>query len=447
MRRGKFSAQSCQTQQKTTGSRTFFRRAFWVWIGVTTIVGMVSSYYNCKTLDRITAIGRDRRRLERVQPPGQTSSSDRQQELSGKPLFILHVGPAKTATTTLQCHFGTHLPELEKDNIHYIGHFYPHKYCGVQNYDRVPNLVRGDLFGSCIRCEQEQHCNCTNAWNNFEKAIALPYLRNQTVLMSDEMFAQYLQEGEQMDTLVKQLSKWNVRILYTYRRLHQIFPSAYGQVYDPDAYESMKPWPTQGGDKIPSLNEYFLRSFRHRIKELTRVRNQWDKYFPGSLRVANIHTKDERGFVNHFVCEMMPEAQELCRVGTEAAGAKSNSGESKALPHWDRIAVAAFEKGWIKDSVDRPTARKAVEEFAKSIGLSTLNDFKLDCLSAENTELLFNQSSTFEEESIPRLFASAEGQNDLRMDFSNIGRKFCSVDVEATLQDRREEWMRLFSSL
>ena len=38
-----------------------------------------------------------------------------------RPLFLLHVGPSKTGTTTIQYFAGQHKDLLEEDNIYYLG--------------------------------------------------------------------------------------------------------------------------------------------------------------------------------------------------------------------------------------------------------------------------------------------------------------------------------------
>lgn len=392
----------------------------------------------------------------------QTQTKVHVQEKNDKPLFILHVGPAKTATTAIQCHLGTHLTELEQDNIHYIGHFYPPGYCGVRSSDPsndrkpVSKFVRDEMFRSCIKCVDESDCNCTRVWDQFDDLIKPAYAKNQTVMMSDEMFSQYLRPGETMDALVRHLGKWNVRVLYTYRRFYQIFPSSYAQQFDPDT-DRLKEWPDHGGVTIPSISEYYFTGYNHRHEGLRQIVDQWETAFPGSVQIANMNTADERGFINHFVCEHIPEASRLCRVGSDktarSAGEKSaskggNTAVDKTHPDWDRISMEAYRRGWIDSArIARRDASQAVKKYTQSIGLLTMKDFDMECISPEAQEALWNDSLSWEQELMPELLAMEKEQEELKLDFEKQAKKFCSVDVEKTLAKHPEEWKQFFASL
>eukprot|EP00591_Stephanopyxis_turris_P007511 CAMPEP_0195510774 /NCGR_PEP_ID=MMETSP0794_2-20130614/3323_1 /TAXON_ID=515487 /ORGANISM="Stephanopyxis turris, Strain CCMP 815" /LENGTH=65 /DNA_ID=CAMNT_0040638261 /DNA_START=528 /DNA_END=722 /DNA_ORIENTATION=- len=61
-----------------------------------------------------------------------------------------------------------------------------------------------------------------------------------------------------------------------------------------------------------------------------------------------------------------------------------NNGSDKAYRiHIDRIATAAYERGWIQN-MTRSVARGSIEKHMNDLGItSPINDFPLDCLTLE----------------------------------------------------------------
>jgi hypothetical protein len=406
-----------------------------------------------------------------------------------QPLFILHIGPYKTATTSLQCYFSAHTAALQHDGIHYVGNVPGDVMCGsgaggdeppvndqtttAIQQDRPSSLTRPVLFRYCLDpiCQTDppvEQCDCSRAYEIFHNRTNIHFANNETILISEEMFSSV----EHLDEFVTQMRHWPIRVVFTYRRLYEGLPSAYYQIYDtygssPRAHTTLRQWPDEGGLLIPTVDEYLGKKWADVNYSPSAKWQRWMKqsHFH-DITIANMHGANEHAFLHYFVCDILHEAKELCRLmSTSSDETIVNTAASKQHLHWDHLAVAAYQKGWInggtknnQDSngdnctaattttVSRVAAREALQRYYNSIGLYKVGDFNTTCVSETNMDMLLNRSLQYEYETLPDFFHSALGEPILRSDFtkSRSKTKFCSIDVEATLGQHHDEWWRDF---
>lgn len=97
-------------------------------------------------------------------------------------------------------------------------------------------------------------------------------------------------------------------------------------------------------------------------------------------------------------------------------------------------------------TVSRAAAREALQRHYNGLGMSKLIDFNVTCHSPRNQELLLNRSLIYEYETVPKFFRSELGESQMRSDFAkdSFSANFCSIDVNATLAQRSDEWWREF---
>lgn len=378
-------------------------------------------------------------------------------ERTGKPLFILHIGPPKTGTTTLQCELGAKFPQLLQENFHYLGFYYP-PLCGLPEDHDVggfSDATRAVLL-HCYSDHALEGCDLDNdleeQWREFEK-ILLSH-KEHNVIMSDEMFHHHFEEKD-----VKRMAKilnphWDVRILYTYRHFYSFVPSLYQQVNDPYAIEpgmafahEKTIWPSEGGYKIVSFrdgNHFKVDA------EMTRF-NLWTDSF-NWVQVFNMeNTKGD--YLPDFICTMIPESKVLCQDAKkeDASKHKDNDSSSKFL-HFDMLAVEAHEQGLLKNTKKtRPQVRDAVQEFCKSKDWS-FQHFPLDCLSQPELES-FLQESLDQAHILQPYFANPRDSSEPSIDQEIVSgfqsyrekKKFCSVNTKRTLEEH--PWRQFFLNL
>jgi hypothetical protein len=412
-----------------------------------------------------------------------------------QPLFILHIGPYKTATTSLQCYFSAHTAALQQDGIHYVGNVPGDVMCGSSSghdeppvndqtttaiqQDRPSSLTRPVLFRYCLDpiCQSDppaEQCDCSHAYEIFHNRTNIYHANNETILISEEMFSSV----EDLEEFVTQMRHWPIRVVFTYRRLYEGLPSAYYQIYDtygsnPRAKTTLRQWPDQGGLVIPTVDEYLGRKWADPSYSPSAKWQRWMKqsHFH-DVTIANMHGPNEHAFLHYFVCDILHEAKELCRLmsstSTDEETMFVNTAASKQHLHWDHLAVAAYQKGWIaggsssssgtnnKDNINctaatttpvsRVAAREALQRYYNSFGLYKVGDFNTTCVSETNMDKLLNRSLQYEYETLPDFFHSALGEPILRSDFakSRSKTKFCSIDVDAALGQHHDEWWRDF---
>jgi hypothetical protein len=376
-----------------------------------------------------------------------------------KPLFILHIGPPKTGTTTLQCELGLKYRTMTEENFYYLGTWYP-PLCGLpQNYtiDGFSDATRPVLLHCYAKhaksgCDLEHHLD--QEWKKFAD-ILHPH-KKHNVIMSDEMFHHHFQR-EDVERLAKLLlPHWNVRILFTYRHFYQAVPSMYHQLNDPyaiqpgmaHAYEKTI-WPADGGYKIQS----FQRANYFKIdREMERFQF-WVDYFPQAVHVFKMNVGGN--FLQEFLCTMMPEVKSLCMSSNDPKGeptkeesSKENDSSSKYL-RYDMLAVQAQEEGLLDHTeLGRITVRDAVQRYCEDKGWTDIEVFPLECLD-EPLKEIFLQQSLKQARIMQPYFVSPpiDVESEIRAGFAKFEaqHKFCSVDVKQALEEG--DWRLFFQTL
>lgn len=376
-----------------------------------------------------------------------------------KPIFILHIGPPKTGTTTLQCELGLKYRTMTEENFYYLGTWYPplcglarnHTNDGFSDATR-PVLLRCYAEHSNSGCDLEQHLD--QQWKEF--ADILQTHKKHNVIMSDEMFHHHFQQ-EDVERLAKLLlPHWNVRILFTYRHFYQAVPSMYHQLNDPyaihpgmaHAYEKTI-WPADGGFKIRS----FQRDSHFEIDNEMERFQFWVDYFPQAVNVFNMNGGG--AYLQEFLCTMMPEVKSLCMSSNDPKGEltkeesrKDNDSSSKYL-RYDMLAVQAQEEGLLDHTeLGRNTVRDAVQRHCENKGWTDIKDFPLECLD-EPLKKTFLQQSLKQARLMEPYFVNPpiDVQSEIRAGFAKfeVQHEFCSVDAKQALEE--EDWRLFFQTL
>lgn len=170
------------------------------------------------------------------------------------PIFIFHVGPTKTGTTTIQAA----LDILDKQGI-----------LAKDNFVNIPrNII--PLIEPCIKRLSFKRCfkSCQNQVKASDLCL---HYRNV-----DEMFSKALENRQnvvysyeggisfEMKPAFQELLKgFDVKPIVTYRRYYQWLPSAYNSRYKPDKTrvkrKQLNRWPgAEGGETIPTLENLLL---------------------------------------------------------------------------------------------------------------------------------------------------------------------------------------------
>lgn len=374
-----------------------------------------------------------------------------------KPLFVLHIGPPKTGTTTLQCELGLKYPDLLQENFYYLGTYYA-PLCGLPMSHRIEGFsdATRPVLLHCYAPHTREGCDLDKQWQDF--ANILESHKEHNIIMSDEMFHHHFAQ-EDVERFAKLLKPhWDVRIIYTYRHFYSSLPSMYHQLNDPYAtnpgmaYAVEKTiWPENGGYKIRSFRESNYFYIEH---EMTRF-FYWVIAF-GDVSVFNMHNTNGVDYLPAFLCTMIPEATSLCSPSqpalvepAESAAHNDNSSASKYL-RYDMLAVAAHELGLLEHTIlSREMVRDAVEEYCEAKKWTNIDDFPLDCLSNAEMDSFFEESLRQASMLSPYFTNPQEDsiQDEIRSGFQEFRnkKKFCSINAERALEE--EHWRHFFLSM
>jgi hypothetical protein len=363
-----------------------------------------------------------------------------------KPSFVFHVGPPKTATTTLQLELTNFRETLKEDNYWFLGTSSDDKYDPLMEFllDRKCMLQVNKLRS------QGSYDDMPPCWQSFLTRLEQLHAQNRNIIMSEEWFSIQFAEYEGVGrtsvdwaVLKDALRDWNVLIVVGYRHLFDIMPSAKQQWdrYYPHI-KALNDWPPQGRTlqplfpgvlEDPHLGEDYVPQNSH----LQGVK-QWSytdylletigPYFP--MKILDIH---KEGTVRtNFMCEILPHAPRSCslsiRRDRETPETRSNAEQSL---FYDALVTAAAAKGWIR--TERHT-RRATALQLRAHWEDTLQhkpqDLEQICPPDHELEILLAKSLAKERKIMPHL---SEDDHRKAFEVAKKKKKFCWVDTERAL--------------
>lgn len=355
-----------------------------------------------------------------------------------KPVLVLHIGPQKTGSSTLQSAWDILSAELDQDDYIY-SHISPEK----RDFDC--NVGR---WGGFINCK---------ASDNLRSFIEETHHAGRNLLLSDEnldeRFAQPLRDA--IDD-----SKWQVTVVVTYRRIHEWLVSWYNQInkttnvdangnvlIDNDGFPYRQEhihWPDKGGVHIPGFSSWY-QDFTHNWESSEFVEKHRSVEFHhlytplfDDVVVYNMHQDGD--LVTNFMCDVIPRADHTCLHLTTNKIQLPTVNPSVDLDN-DILAVYAYDHGYVDKSLSRREVVNAVGKYVKQHDKTIprachpgISKQIYDWLLASEKELFINEWSSKREDELADSFKA----------FFEKG-KLCDVDVEEALQD--QDWVEFFESL
>jgi hypothetical protein len=376
-----------------------------------------------------------------------------------KPVFIMHIGPRKTGTTTIQCS----LPKLllEEDGFLFLGKV-SDCYILYKELQKKKDFINiDDLSYFFIKhfSNNETYCDdtClqTLRTEHFSRKLIQVLdnakQRGLDVVMSDEG---YMDQLAGIPAFREVLKGWHVKVVGVYRRYYQWVPSSYNSKHKPlwkrKDRAALHQWPgVEKGETIPTLSNVLAGTLAEDDRKapwgefvLEKIHTMASIY--PDVTVINMH--DPNGLLHKFVCDVM-QANHSCKA-LQGNGFLSKSRNPSRPLHHDRIAVAAYKAGLFNRSFDRTNVRKAIRKRDQvDLGNDSISGYPLVCLSPTQQAELLDQSLRYERQLFPEFFKSPEGEESLRADFASSKRQLalCNVDAEQVVQD--QAWQDFFRTL
>lgn len=374
-----------------------------------------------------------------------------------KPHFILHIGPPKTATTTIQCGLENLSAELaQEDSYYYIG-----KRCPQMASPKMPNKETGipghNLMKGLLTANPK-----TRGFEELKARMEWHLARGNNIIFSIEAMSTHLEDKKEVwDLLLSLFEDWNIRIVIAYRYYFDWLRSMYYQNYIGARYEK---WPHQQGKKhadFIGFLEYHLdckekneigtdgRGFGHHLTETAF--KKFAKHFH-EIRIFNLH--QEGDLVTNFICQMLPTAHKVCKILSEQNQDTINAPVRRASQSFDavRIAEYAYDKDLIDKNVSKPEIVKKIASHMELAGLATNKEY-VTCPSVVLASRFLNASLVFERD-ILRAQRLHMPEVNFPHDESNLvplfeetrsTGKFCEIDPDQVLKN--DHWREFLSNV
>ena len=303
------------------------------------------------------------------------------------PVLILHVGPTKTGTSSIQCALQTS-PFLNKSSYEYID-----KYQTGCNPGKYP-LTNKRLPNHAAVMQQIVFQRSNKSADLLKKSLKRSYSNNHNAIISaEELDAMEYKSEKTWDFLNEALlqpylyEKRNMHVVVTYRHLHERFLSSY---YENVVTRNIKDrW---GGEIAVPFPEHFStmigdEEYYDRQLNLGRLIDAYERH-SFNVTIFNFHGDDdsdeEEDMVTRFLCQL-PRAAATCEAykndlkndanNNRSSGNRSRS-SMKSYSQYDRIAKTAYNMKLFKQfnmtDINRLEVVQAIEYRMNSLGRCTL---------------------------------------------------------------------------
>jgi hypothetical protein len=377
--------------------------------------------------------------------------------------FIMHIGPPKTGTTTIQCLMqdlqpilseSNHLTILETESCRptstraeQLRTFYNITSEKYQNKYTLDNVRLGRAFlPGCLRQWTPRRRGMPRCWNkSYLRAIREQQQEGRSTIVSNENLMQIFpktttQDKTQfLDDLLASLEasaggtgrqkkedKIQLVVLVTYRRWFEWAKSLHAQENQllQGKKAKLSRWPQKRGRPTPTLESYLLSQINTPAMDKGYIDTALS-FFSGrnvNLRVINFHHNADMGelsFVESFFCNALPTTttthvgegvggnvgtSALCKSAQEKS-AKAHQNPSREDYVWaDHLATAAQESGLVPITASRvKTVRKILTVHSQNTSGLKLPPQSFICPSQETYDMILEKSLDYERMVAPYL--------------------------------------------
>mmetsp|Transcript_38436 Transcript_38436/g.92653 ORF Transcript_38436/g.92653 Transcript_38436/m.92653 type:complete len:528 (-) Transcript_38436:98-1681(-) len=347
-----------------------------------------------------------------------------------EPYVLLHVGPHKTGTTSIQ----TFLYELLSNSSTI---FQKDKFA-IPTHNDLPGVFGGYgpmlNFAHCMIKDFTKGggqmnvglCNKVRS-GKFPKFLQTHYNQSHHVMFVAEDLDRRTIDRNRILYYLQPYRRF--KVVVTYRRMHDWLPSWYNQIMDLYLQNYIL-----GKDRYPNFVEWIHTKYDefsqvHTIEVANRYRKSG--HFE-SVEILNIH--DEVSLLENMFCNYVPFANATCKlIKDENKHFERNAGGSL---EYERLATKAFLRGKIHHfhvAIARKVSR-LIKNDAVERGIFPDGDtYPMICLNQTFLEQLFQTEMQQERKYFPKWYEAQGGGKELRKAFDRAHYKLCSMDDENIL--------------
>ena len=363
------------------------------------------------------------------------------ESLDNRPQLVLHIGPQKTGSTTLQ--YAWNAPKLLKNVMRKEDDFdfyFINPYRGFFDCDMI-----GDRWDNC------------KASDKMKEILSTASEERRNLLLSDENLDDRFADALRA---VIDDNQFRVRVVVVYRRIHQWLPSWYSQINktankdsngkllrNHDGQPERQPhnfWPRDGGVHIPSFTDWykqFVSAYHSSALAVNHPSLSFKRAYDHLFDDIQVFDMGQEGdFVTNFMCQMIPEASTTCQRLTDGEIDLPLSNPSVNVEH-DILSVQAYERGLIEAKLSRPQVVEEVRAHISDSGITLPRKCDDDVTKQIHDWLFESEMLMFHTDWTSDLTKALDTSFD--KDY-NKG-KLCDIDIESVLEDKA--WIDFFASL
>lgn len=375
---------------------------------------------------------------------------------ASKPYFVLHVGPPKTATTSIQCVLDALSAELaEKDSYYFVGKGCPKANNTMANGE---SGIPGHLLMMGLIDANPHSRGFEKLKERMEHHLAL----GNHMIFSLEAMSNHLEDRpETWDLFLSLFEGWNVRIVVAYRHYFDWIRSMYYQQHIGRRYREQ--WPHQKGLMHPSFQDFLIYHLkRWEDGDPSNDSHSWGQhlslyavqYFGKHFRDVQVFDLHQEGEVpTNFVCQMLPRANNMCHRLQNDPFTEANVKRESHCFDADRLAMAAYKGSMVDKNIYRANVVKQTQ--AQLLATKDMEDHsKTACFPDRLLTKFLNASLWFERQ----VALSKPGGGDPNLVFRRNDTnhresfnqaistgKFCEINTTAMLQ--LDRWKRFFTDI
>lgn len=396
-----------------------------------------------------------------------------------KPFLILHIGPSKTGTTTLQKESVRLQDELQKDGFVYLGRYasrslrQPAKIAELFSNDDCLKEVAVSLQQDSLTISSTSSVmpkSLPQCWKDRTQGIRdLYHAHNISIIISDEQFSYERQmisicnidQAYYLPTLLKALGQdWNIMVVATYRRYAEWLLSVAKEVNQKVCHNPQRPEGQWNGPKCWSIwqlvNTY--RSTRtgdaFSYMNLDTTVPAWRKHgIP--VRMLNLYATEGQSFIASMYCDVIPSAPNACAEACRKATNQDDrpnpntthreNVQSVMTTVYNDIVYGAFQAGLLQQPLATNGTAVTRQDFVSSLARqgASMNlqmaDLPLYCPRRSDLEVLLQKSLVMERVVLGPDTLRLEREKEHRRDFWRLAderKEFCSVNTQQLLRGK-----------
>ena len=345
---------------------------------------------------------------------------------SQMPLFVLHVGPPKTGTTSLQHVLSAYQNILLEDSYHYLGD---------------AKLLGGDFTRCLNKLERNHKKGDRLCWELFIELLEYHRKLGNNIILSNEVFGLHTRRPFAWNLLHDYLGHWPlVEIVVSYRHLHNFMPSAHFELQKNLRW----PGPPEHGKFVTPITKFWRRDCsRSNIGAVPTpgaVIARFGAHY--KVKVLNIESHDQ---ISYFLCSILEGANRTCAYHSTNSSfvPPALNQRSDGQLNYDALALMAWKNKLLKNEQTRRYLRDKIKYHQEVTLKKDPNDFPLDCLTLNQEQRLLEESLQHARDC--GLDTTGELDTNLRLDFAKAkaAHKFCSIN--ATLAFADTNWQAFFA--